>query len=232
MKITAEQTEQLYAFTRKHFVEYYDLQTELVDHLANGIENQWNQNPKLSFEEALQLEFKKFGIFGFMNVVEQRQVALNKKYNQLVWRHFKSFFQLPQVLGTLAAIVLLYQLLSENQYAHLISVTLMGVLLVLVFGGLFWMRHQNKKLNKQSGKKWLYREIIFSYGSLSGFSYLPAQVLFRADVTTYSPFGLFLFSAFLVCMFLLEYILLVQIPKKADDYLCETYPEYRLERNS
>lgn len=231
MKLTPQQIDRLYQFTRQHYVDYYDLQTELVDHLANAIEQQWLENPKISFEEALQIEFKKFGIFGFMDVVEQRQETLNKKYNQLVWTHFKSFFQLPQILGTLAAIMLLYQLLSENQYAHLISVTLMGVLLVLVFGGLFWLRYQNKKRNKQSGKKWLFRDILFSYGSLGSFSYLPAQVFIRGEVTAYSPLGLFLFSAFLVSMFLLQYILLVRIPQKAETYLCETYPEYRLERN-
>ena len=55
MKLSAEQIERLYQFTRQHYVEYYDLQTELVDHLANAIEEQWQQNPKLSFEEALQI---------------------------------------------------------------------------------------------------------------------------------------------------------------------------------
>jgi hypothetical protein len=52
-------------------VEWYDLQTELVDHLANAIEQQWQENPKILFEDALQMEFKKFGVFGFMDVVEK-----------------------------------------------------------------------------------------------------------------------------------------------------------------
>ncbi len=82
MKLSTEQVERLYAFTRQHYVEYYDLQTELVDHLANAIEEQWLENPKLSFDAALQIEFKKFGVFGFMEVVEKRKVALNKKYNK------------------------------------------------------------------------------------------------------------------------------------------------------
>lgn len=38
MKLSAQQIDQLYAFTRQHFVEWYDLQSELVDHLANAIE--------------------------------------------------------------------------------------------------------------------------------------------------------------------------------------------------
>ena len=94
MKLTPQQIERLYQFTRQHYVEWYDLQTELVDHLANSIEAQWQENPKISFEDALQVEFKKFGIFGFMDVVEKRQAALGKKYNLLIWKHFKSFFNI------------------------------------------------------------------------------------------------------------------------------------------
>ena len=84
MKLTKDHIENLYQFTQKHYVEWYDLQTELVDHLANSIEEQWKQNPKLSFEDALQLEFKKFGVCGFMDVVEERKIALHKKYKKLV----------------------------------------------------------------------------------------------------------------------------------------------------
>ena len=40
MKLNQGLILELYAFTRKHFVEHFDLQTELVDHLANGIEQQ------------------------------------------------------------------------------------------------------------------------------------------------------------------------------------------------
>jgi hypothetical protein len=48
MKLSSTQIEKLYAFTRQHYVEYYDLQTELVDHLANAIEAQWEENPGLT----------------------------------------------------------------------------------------------------------------------------------------------------------------------------------------
>ena len=98
MKLTPEQIDRLYQFTRQHFVEWYDLQTELVDHLANAIEQQGVENPKISFEEALQIEFKKFGIFGFMDVVEKRQQALHKRYHKMVWHHFKVFFKIPKFL--------------------------------------------------------------------------------------------------------------------------------------
>jgi hypothetical protein len=52
MKLTQDDIHDLYVFTHKHNVEHYDLQTELVDHLANGIQQQWEKDSELSFEDA------------------------------------------------------------------------------------------------------------------------------------------------------------------------------------
>ena len=116
MKLSTSQIDQLYIFTRKHYVAYYDLQTELVDHLANAIESQWQQNPTLSFDEVLSKEFKKFGVFGFMDVVEQRQMALGKKYNGIVWQHFKDFFGIPKIVLTVAMTLLLFSIIKVSAY--------------------------------------------------------------------------------------------------------------------
>src|SRR6478735_7325504 len=112
MKLTPEQIDQLYLFTRQHYVEYYDLQTELVDHLANAIEEQWLENPKISFEDALQSEFKKFGVFGFTELIKERHWVLIKRYNKLKWVHFKEFFEVPKIIITAGAIFLVYQILK------------------------------------------------------------------------------------------------------------------------
>jgi len=55
MKITENQIEEFYLFTRKYFVEWYDVQSKLVDHLANGIEAQLEENSNLTFEECLNI---------------------------------------------------------------------------------------------------------------------------------------------------------------------------------
>lgn len=70
MKLTKAQIEKLYLFTRQHYVEHYDVQTELVDHLANDIESILKEKPYLSFEKARDVSFKKFGVFGFMEIVD------------------------------------------------------------------------------------------------------------------------------------------------------------------
>ena len=48
-RVNETEIEKLYAFTGQHYVAYYDVQTELVDHLANAIEAQWAINPAISF---------------------------------------------------------------------------------------------------------------------------------------------------------------------------------------
>lgn len=228
MKLSAEQIERLYQFTRQHYVEYYDLQTELVDHLANAIEEQWQQNPKLSFEEALQIEFKKFGVFGFMDVVEQRQSALNKKYNKLVLNELKTFFSVPKIIGTISAIGIVFYLMKQLQGEFwAVQCLFFGLIISYIVGMVFLMR-RNKKRNKQNGKKWLLKEIIFGYSSSAGLINLPIQFALHLKGENYHDGLLLLFSFLLIVLGLTEYIMLVLIPSKAEDFLKETYPEYEI----
>ncbi|MDD3004358.1 hypothetical protein [Flavobacterium sp.] len=226
MKLTNEQIDRLYQFTRQHFVEWYDLQTELVDHLANAIEQQWQEVPDRSFDEALQIEFKKFGVFGFMDVVEQRQMALGKKYNKLVWKHFKEFFRLPQIIGTISAMVILYWILKLSLYSEVIFLGLCVLLLVLFFYEVVSNIRKMKQKTKETGKKWLFKEIIGNYGQGSGFFYLPFQTIFHFRNFLEHDYLLVIASFSVIVMALLQYVIWVIIPNKAEEYLKEAYPEY------
>lgn len=230
-KLTAKQIERLYQFTRQHYVEWYDLQTELVDHLANAIEQQWETNPKLSFEDALQIEFKKFGIFGFMDVVEKRQAAMSKKYNKLVWKHFKEFFTIPKVLLTISLIGILFYVIKTFYFEYILAVFML-LLAVLITSSLIIEKRKIKKRKKETGKVWLFEQIIFGYGAFSGFLYLPmnfGNIFINHIQKQPNDFILALISFLLVSFYLISYIIIKVIPSKAEDYLKETYPEYGLE---
>jgi len=227
MKLSSDQIQQLYTFTQQHYVEYYDLQTELVDHLANSIEEQWIENPKRSFEDALQMEFKKFGVFGFMDVVEQRQKSMNKRYSKLVWHHFKTFFRLPQIIGTLVFILLLFQVLKSITISPEVTSVLSSIVLISFWLGLFQMNNKRKRIAKIDGKKWLLKDIIHGYSSMAGLSYLPFQIVLQFENQT-NPLMLFFMSFFIVSLVIIEYIMFFIIPSKASEYLKQTYPEYEL----
>ena len=150
-KLTQVQIEQLFAFTKKHYVEFYDVQVELVDHLANAIEAEWEVNPNLSFDEALQAEFKKFGIFGFTGLVEQKQNELHKYYNKMLWDQLKQFVSIPKIIITIALYLLVVFILNKTGYLGVIIITSILVLTFLVFmiDGLRYM-YKIKKVQKNS----------------------------------------------------------------------------------
>ena len=229
MKLTPQQIERLYQFTGQHYVEWYDLQTELVDHLANAIEQQWQENPIISFEDALQKEFKKFGVFGFMNVVEKRQAALNKKYNKIIWKHFKAFFTIPKIIFTITLVGLIYILLITSTYKADVVLVAFGIIILSFYSFIIYFANKNKKANAATHKKWLLKEIILGRSSIVGMIYLPIQIILHSEKVLENSLGVLGVSFLLVSLILIEYIMVIEIPKKAEDYLKETYPEYALE---
>lgn len=232
-QITPEHIDDLYTFTRKHFVEHYDLQTELVDHLAQAIEELWKEQPHLDFKQALQIEFKKFGVFGFMEVVEQRQSALSIKYYKLIWQHFKDYFKLPRVLLTILVIVITFYFMRSISAYPVVYALILGVLFLSAIVPVSIQARKRRKAQKKGRKRWMYEEILSSAGagtSLVMFPFHIFQILFtNINTLQTSPSWLIaLVSVFMVCYSISIYIMLVLIPQKAHVYLKETYPEYEL----
>ena len=232
MKLTTEQINQLYTFTRQHYVEWYDLQTELVGHLANAIEEQWQENPKLSFNEALQNEFKKFGVFGFMDVVEGKQRFLQKKYNQIVWTIVKTFFTLPKIMGTIGVTGVLFLLLKSSHYNGDWVLLFYGLLVVFAFYGMISNRLKHKKQIQNQEKRWLFEDIMNQYGGFAGAIIFPLnlfmQLFNRVEHYISNTYFLVFASFFLVLMTILMYVIFFEIPSQSKKYLLQTYPEYSL----
>lgn len=231
MKLSVTQIDLVYKFTLDHFVKYYDLQTELVDHLGNGIESQWIENPTISFDEALQNEFKKFGVFGFMDVVEKRQLALMKKYRRLIWVHFKDFFEVPKIAVTLFSTAILFFLLKNILFGEVAAIFL--VLLATVFPFVAIIKNNQKKKRQVENKeqRWLFEEIIFSFGNIMVFISFPIQFLINFPKSAFqNDYILMLLSFLIVSYYLILFIMLKIIPGKVEQYLEETYPEYKFSK--
>ena len=228
MKLTDQHIEQLYKFTRLHFVEHYDVQTELVDHLANDIEQIWEKNPTLTFEQARDNSFKKFGVFGFMNVVEEKQKQLGKKYRKVLWKYVKEWFKLPKIILTTSVFLFFYYFIQIPIGLYIVG----GSLFILVILDLFFVTKLKKEFNKRTkknNKKWMFEDMIFNVASFGGImvaSNLPQ--IFNHIEKTPSNSGALLISLILTLTIIYSYITLVVIPKKAEELLEEHYPEYKL----
>jgi len=226
-KISEEQIERLYRFTREHFVEHYDLQTELVDHLALMVEDIWQTEPELPFESALQKAFKSFGVFGFSDIVQERSSALGKRYNKIIWQEFKTFFNPPKILLTAALTGFLYLALYWGLLLNKPVLMMLVLITVIVFGWTLRNISKNVKKLNASDKKLMFAEIIAQNGNSTAFSGLPLQFVIHLDlfIDTSSHLLLFGISFLYVAFGLITYVMVVIVPKKAQEYLKEVYPE-------
>lgn len=229
MKLTSLEIDQLYTFTSQHYVEWYDLQLELVDHLANAIESQWQENPTLTFDEALNAEFKKFGVFGFMSVVEEKQRFLNKKYKKLIWKYYKEFFRLPKIILTIMFMFLICKLLILFDESKNIILGIIIIFYLFLLGRTFYKEKFTTYKNKTNQKKWLFEDISIQNKNILLFV-LPSFLINGFNLffkeSHFTIIQSMVFSVFLVLTALLIYLKIKIIPKKVSEELAKNYPDY------
>jgi len=228
MILTSQHIDQLYKFTRAHYVEWYDLQTELVDHLANDIEDIWEKDPKLTFDQAKNKAFKKFGIFGFSDVIEKKQNALYKYYWKMVWKIFKNYFKLPKVVLSLLISAIIFTIINTLNDKNIFIYSFLAIHIALILG--FLLREQisiNRK-NKLTGKKWMFDNIITSMGGIGFLMYMPLQVFSRFTHLNWSLKTQIIVSVILALFSILSYILVKVIPLEMIKKMSDQYPEYKL----
>lgn len=235
-KLTENNIQELYRFTQQHYVEWYDVQTELVDHLANGIEVQYKENPNINFEEALNREFKKFGVLGFSEVVEEKTKALNKYYRRLVWQSLQEYFKLPKVLFTLVFVLAIWQIFYVSSLNFIIF-TIIGFLVVfqfLLFRYLFVQHRKNKRLEKQTGKKLLINRTLLGLGDLLQISnvllFYPFYFvnIFTNDFSFMeNPLNMLIISVLIVALILALHIATSVVPKKLSKIIIQQNPDYK-----
>ncbi|MFD0795882.1 hypothetical protein ACFQZJ_00300 [Maribacter chungangensis] len=230
MTLTQDHIQDLYKFTRAHYVEHYDLQTELVDHLANGIEQQWEEHPSLGFEEAKQREFKKFGKAGFKKVIAARKKAMIRKYRGILWGYFMKWWTFPKIITTFSGVLIVFCLLRTLPEGDSKFISVAAVLLglsILMYQRIFQLKSNLEGLCK----KWLLQEMIYEKGVTIQFLLFPIYFVIIGNKAGFleNTFGQLVFTALLIVVLILFIISAYVIPSKAEELLAETYPEYKFQ---
>ena len=230
MQLSQEHIDKLYAFTKKHGVKYYDLQTELVDHLANDIEEIWKLNPHLTFEQARYKATIKFGIYGFSGFVKERDKALSKKYWRLFRQNFKEYFTIPKVVFTLFLIAITYMFFEISPNKNTILFGGLFVICVLSYLYAIYLGINRKIKSRRTGKKWLFEEIILGPTSIpfflivSGLPQIFYRILKEGNVAlNWTFYYQILFATLLVVLTITLYISLRVIPSKMKETIIEEY---------
>ncbi|WP_321997923.1 hypothetical protein [Draconibacterium orientale] len=239
--ITKEETEQLFKFCRRQNIVHYDLQVELVDHLASAIEEQWGKWPELSFEFALKRAFKKFGNNGFRRIYESRKKELNKKYTRLHFKYFYSFFRWPQILITFILSYLIFStiILTEN-FRVVYTIFFAFTIPAMAYFYLFWFPKKGK-LEAKNNTKFLLLEVLnMRCKQFWMVLFLPLNILnfFVLDKSSeggweglsFDDFKMRLFifglSFLMVCFGILSYSYSIYASQKIKQHFTEQFPEF------
>ncbi len=216
--LTKEEVEILYVFCKKHYVHHYDIQIELVDHLAVAIEHKMCNNPQLSFEAALDEVYTGFGVKGFAEIVAEKTKAMETYCRRQRWELYKSFFTWPKA----AIVVLLIAVLTFfkdifNTYERKHFLTVLGCLLVLIeLGVLSWGAWMVRK----SVKKLLIIDVSSNTRLFSS--------LFAINLFFLTPNYLFGFSYYItevvVILFFVWIFSFIDFTRKLDKTIRRNYP--------
>lgn len=228
MELRKQDIDRISKFVEGKYVDYYDVQVELVDHIATAIEEKQAVDPGKEFEEALEEVYRSFGVMGFADLVMTKEDAMAKQRMQMWWHECKTWFAWPKVALTVLILLAVYFLAEAGYARH------------LIYGFQFWMlslfgyyclhlwkvkreyRPENKKqrlLLLQSGM--LYGMLTvpvlmpFITGAFKMFSYDFAQPV---DTPSW-------YLALLMGLITIVYLAFVQVEKTIFAKAKELYPE-------
>ena len=230
-KLTEEQVDELFKFCHQHHVYEYDLQTELVDHLASSIENQWETEPGLPFEEALARCYKKFGFYGFSKIKTQKKKELYRKYNVLLWKYFLDYYKWPKVLMTLAFTLGFYSLLVISKNMMLVLIICLALFTAFVFFYYYKIFPKYFKLESKNGKSFLLLQKLKQIQNSSVFILqLPIFVLQISHLFEFNlienNWVLFSLAFFIVSLSIVLYGNFFMVPQRVKGHFIELYGEF------
>ncbi len=147
MKLSEEQISTLFLFTKKKWVHWYDLQVELVDHLAARIEEEMTIDKELTFQKALDKVYAGFGLFGFSKIVQQAEKAVRQKNNKIWLNAILAQFNWPNILRSVF-IFLVLMLAGYLAGMMIVAFIVLTGNFILNFISLYELRHKQKKCAK------------------------------------------------------------------------------------
>jgi hypothetical protein len=131
--LTAEQINDItfYCYTRG--VDYYDVQLELVDHLADMIEALQQEQPGLAFKDAVEIAGKQFSKAEFKKIVKSKKKQLRKRVSRLIEKEFLDFFTVPKIVLTATLLLGAWILPSVMAESKIMGIGFVELMLVPYF---------------------------------------------------------------------------------------------------
>ena len=145
------QIKYLFTYCAENGVRYYDVQTELVDHLTNAIENMQKENSLMGFDEALNEVHLSFGYDGFKKMVKEKQKESSRNSREILLKSFKTQFHWPKIILGALLLLCFYSiagLTDKNIAGKLFNAipNMFSCAIIFFSFRLFWIQIKSNKL--------------------------------------------------------------------------------------
>ena len=219
MALSKQQIDLLFSFTEKKLVRYYDLQIELVDHLANKIEEELEGNATLNFDDALKKVYATFGIFGFSKIVREKEEQVRRFNNKLWFTEFKLLFVWPNLLKSIGIFLIIKTLVA---FINVEYILLWAIIMVLVES---LVKFFYRKLKQKKAKNLLLTQHVFMPNFIG---YLNFQILIHCWNSSFNSVFLAhnkLLITVIIFFVILCYLASVKVISKIYKKAMGLYPE-------
>jgi hypothetical protein len=234
-KLTPDEIDGLYIFCRKQKIKYYDVQVELVDHLASSIEQAWKTNPEISLQDALTKIYLSFGVNGFQKVEKAKKKELRKKYDRLIWTYLIEFYRLPKIILTAFLIVALFFVFKSVSNLAILNAAFLAFSFIGLISYYIINYRRKIKINLTLKKPFLLLDYSNTLAvSMIGSIFLPFDVILL--VTSFPkilgyeiPTGnlsYFILSFVYVLTLLIVWVSWVYIPQRIKADFIREYPQF------
>jgi ABC-type multidrug transport system fused ATPase/permease subunit len=176
--MTLSQTEKLrlLEFTKDHYVDFYDVRLLIAKDLEDDILQQMKEDKTLSFEEALQNAFEKYGVIGFSDVSEDYMKKINTYfYKKVILKVVKDEVSKPKFwfLATAFFLIIYYAIMSLDSMPFVLAG---GFIVLIILGLIFYFRKLHKEikgLKKRDHYYYLDQLLVSNNSILFPFTYMP-----------------------------------------------------------
>lgn len=128
-ELTTEQTQFIAGYSYSVGIKYYDVELEIVDHIAQWVENEMNTNHS-TFDEAYEKMKEEFPKEDLLKIVKEKKKYIERKVSRMIEKEFISFFTLPKLSLTAMLLVFAITFPYLNSIFQIISGTVIALLVV------------------------------------------------------------------------------------------------------
>ena len=135
VQLTDKQVKELFDYTDRMHIKYKDVQYEIVDHIASGVEDTLAANNKLTFNKALYNYAGTLPMRFFNDLIEEKEKALTQFWNRKFGKYLLGFLNIPRIIASGLLYFISYNLIPFLNFGVFTSLVLFIIFTLIEFVG-------------------------------------------------------------------------------------------------